>query len=259
LRLCGCRGLRLKAQYGFRLYQGGAVPGREIRVVKTGDWEVEACAGTHVRNTGEIGFIKIIHSERIQDGVERLVYAVGIQALKAVQKNEELLWRVSETLNAPLEKLDKTAEKLVKELKEVKAERRKLVEKLAKQAVAVVSAEPSIEVVREIGGVKLVTRDFGEEINVDVMVQTANEIIKKDDAAVAVFYGSDGKTARIMVMAGKKAVEKGVNAAERRKQNKPIPREKRRHRKTPQKTPHILKGLGQPSQFSNTVFLFQNT
>jgi len=107
-----------ESQYGFRLYQGGAVPGKDIRVVKVGDWEVEACAGTHVRNTGEIGFIKVIHSERIQDGVERLVYAVGIQALKAVQKNEELLWRVSETLNAPLEKLDKTAEKLVKELKE---------------------------------------------------------------------------------------------------------------------------------------------
>jgi len=203
-----------ESQYGFRLYQGGAVPGKEIRVVKVGDWEVEACAGTHVRNTGEIGFIKIIHSERIQDGVERLVYAVGIQALKAVQKNEELLWRVSEILNAPLEKLDKTAEKLVKELKEAKAERRKLVEKLARQAVVGVGAEKGVEVVREISGVRLVTRDFKDEINVDVMVQTANEIIKRDAAAVAVFYGSDGKTARIMVMAGKKAVEKGVNAAE---------------------------------------------
>ncbi|MEM3769748.1 MAG: alanine--tRNA ligase [Candidatus Bathyarchaeia archaeon] len=203
-----------ESQYGFRLYQGGAVPGKEIRVVKVGDWEVEACAGTHVGNTGEIGFIKIIHSERIQDGVERIVYAVGIQALKAVQKNEEFLWRVSETLGAPLEKLNKTAEKLVKELKEAKAERKKLVEKLAKQAVVGVGAEPSLEVVREIGGVRLVARDFKDEINVDLMVQTANEIIRKNDTVVAVFYGSDGKTARIMVMAGKKAVEKGVNAAE---------------------------------------------
>jgi len=30
--------------YGFRLYQGGAVPGKEIRVVKSGEWDVEACA-----------------------------------------------------------------------------------------------------------------------------------------------------------------------------------------------------------------------
>jgi alanyl-tRNA synthetase len=200
--------------YGFRLYQGGAVPGKEIRVVKIGDWEVEACAGTHVQNTGEIGFIKIIHSERIQDGVERLVYSVGVQALKAVQKNEELLWRVSEILNAPLEKLDKTAEKLVKELKEANAERRRLIKEIAKLESVGVSAETEIEVVREISGVKLVLRDFKENIDVNRMVQTANELIKRDDAIVAIFYGADKETARIMVMAGKKAVNKGVNAGE---------------------------------------------
>ncbi|MGB9683761.1 MAG: alanine--tRNA ligase [Candidatus Bathyarchaeales archaeon] len=201
-------------RYGFRLYQGGAVPGKEIRVVKIGDWEVEACAGTHVQNTGEIGFIKIIHSERIQDGVERLVYSVGVQALKAVQKNEELLWRVSEILNAPLEKLDKTAEKFVKELKEANAERRRLIKEIAKLESAGVSAEADIEVVREISGVKLVLRDFKENIDVNRMVQTASELIKRDDTIVAIFYGADEKTARIMVMAGKKAVNKGVNAGE---------------------------------------------
>jgi alanyl-tRNA synthetase len=51
-------------------------------------------------------------------------------------------------------------------------------------------------------------------IDVNRMVQTANEIIKRDEATVALFYGSDGKTARILAMAGKKAVEKGVNASE---------------------------------------------
>jgi alanyl-tRNA synthetase len=39
-----------ESRYGFRLYQGGAVPGKDIRVVKTGDWDVEACAGTHWRD-----------------------------------------------------------------------------------------------------------------------------------------------------------------------------------------------------------------
>ncbi|MEM2953418.1 MAG: alanine--tRNA ligase [Candidatus Bathyarchaeia archaeon] len=199
--------------YGFRLYQGGAVPGKEIRVVKIGDWEVEACAGTHLRNTGEIGFIKIIHSERIQDGVERLVYAVGIHALKAVQKNEELLWRVSEILNAPLEKLDKTAEKLVKELREISAERRKLIKELAEREGTGLTVKTAEEV-REVDGLKLVFRDFKENIDVDRMVQTASELIKKDDSVVAVFYGADGKNARIMVMAGKNAIEKGVNATE---------------------------------------------
>jgi alanyl-tRNA synthetase len=203
-----------ESRYGFRLYQGGAVPGKEIRVVKTGYWDVEACAGTHLNSTGEIGFIKIVYTERVQDGVERLAYAVGLQALKAVQQQERLLWKVSETLNAPLEKLDKTAEKLLKELKEANTERRKLIKELAaKESVALEEAKTA-KASREIGGIKLVKRDFQEMIDVNRMVQTANEIIKRDEATVALFYGSDGKTARILIMAGKTAVEKGVNAGE---------------------------------------------
>jgi alanyl-tRNA synthetase len=199
--------------YGFRLYQGGAIPGKKIRVVKSGDWEVEACAGTHVSNTNEIGFIKIVHSERVQDGVERLDYSVGVAALKSTQENEQLLWRLSEILTAPLEKLDKTAEKVVKELKEANAERRKLVKQIAIQSSAVVEGRPEIET-RQIDNIKLLKRDFKESIDVDRMVQTASEIIKRDEATVTIFYGTDGKNARIMVMAGKTAVEKGVNANE---------------------------------------------
>jgi alanyl-tRNA synthetase len=199
--------------YGFRLYQGGAIPGKKIRVVKSGDWEVEACAGTHVENTGEIGLIKIVHSERVQDGVERLDYSVGISALEATQENEQLLWKLSEILTAPLEKLDNTAEKLVKELKEANAERRKLIKELAARESAGLEAK-ALEEREEINGIKLVKRDFQEEIGVERMVQTASEIIKKDDATVTIFYGTDGKNARIMVMAGKLALKKGVNANE---------------------------------------------
>ena len=202
-----------ESRYGFRLYQGGAVPGKEIRVVATGDWDVEACAGTHLKSTGEIGFIKIIHSERVQDGVERLVYAVGAQALKVVQENERLLWKVAEILNAPLEKLDKTAERLVRELKEANAERRRLIKELAAKESAVLSEKPE-EKAETIDGVKVVLRDFGESTDVDRMVQTASEIIKKDESVTVIFYGVDGKSARIMVMVGKEALEKGVNANE---------------------------------------------
>jgi alanyl-tRNA synthetase len=197
--------------YGFRLYQGGAVPGKEIRVVKIGEWDVEACAGTHLKNTGEIGFIKIVHSDRIQDGVERLVYSVGMHALKAVQKNEELLWKLSEILNSPLDKLDKTAENLIEKLKELNAERKRLIKELAQRESAVSAKK---EEAKEINGIKLFLRSFGEDMDVNRMVQTASEMIKRDPSTVTVFYSSKGKNARIMVMAGNKAVEKGVNAGE---------------------------------------------
>ena len=202
-----------ESKYGFRLYQGGAVPGKDIRVVKTGDWDVEACAGTHLKSTGEIGFLKMVYTERIQDGVERLGYAVGLHALKAVQEEELLLWKISETLSASIEKLDKTAEKLVKELKEANSEKRKLIKELAAKESAIGTAETAA-VAEEIGGVTLVKRDFHEEIDVNRMVQTANEMIKRNVATVTLFYAADGKNARIVVIAGEEAVKKGVNAGE---------------------------------------------
>ncbi|MDH7563531.1 MAG: alanine--tRNA ligase, partial [Candidatus Bathyarchaeota archaeon] len=199
--------------YGFRLYQGGAVPGKEIRVVRAGDWDVEACAGTHLANTGEIEFIKIIHTERVQDGVERLTYSTGISAVKAVQSTERLVWKLAETLNAPIDKLNKTAEKLVKELKEANAEKRRLLKDLAERESRSLETKEA-EGVEEVDGVKIVKRDFKESIDVDLMIQTANEIVKRDDTAVALFSAADDKNARIIVVAGKTALEKGVDAGE---------------------------------------------
>jgi alanyl-tRNA synthetase len=197
-----------ESRYGFRLYQGGAVPGKDIRVVKTGDWDVEACAGTHLGQTSEVGFVKIVYTERVQDGVERLGYAVGLKALKAVQGQESLLWRVSEALTSPIDKLDKTAEKIVKELKETNVEKRKLIKELAASAVG----QTQIKSENEINGVTVVKGDFGEVIDVDRMLRTGSEIIKRSEKTVILFYGSDGKTCRLMVMAGETAVQKGINA-----------------------------------------------
>ena len=76
-------------KYDFRIYQGGVVPGKEIRIVNILDVDVEACGGTHVNRTGEIGLIKILKSERIQDGVERLEFVAGNIALSLLQNQEK--------------------------------------------------------------------------------------------------------------------------------------------------------------------------
>jgi len=200
-------------QYGFRLYQGGAVPGKEIRVVKTGDWEVEACGGTHLKNTGEIGFIKILHTERIQDGVERIVFSAGIPALKAVQENEKMFWSVAEVLEAPLYKVAETAKRVVGEWREAKREKERLLKELVARETAKVGEESETVKVEEIGGLKFVRQEF-EGVDVDRMIMLANEYMKKDSKAVVVFCGADDKIARLVVMAGEEAVKRGINASE---------------------------------------------
>jgi alanyl-tRNA synthetase len=200
-----------EARHGFRLYQGGAVPGKEIRVVKVGDWEVEACAGTHVKNTGEIGFIKILHTERVQDGVERLVYATGRYAVEASQENEKLLRQLSRALDAPLQKILPTTKRLLNEWKHARRENRRLIDELATlQSGRDLDQEPRTE---EIEGLKLVIQEF-DPPNIDRMIKTASKLTEKDAAAVALFYGQDADTARFVVMAGEAATKRGVNASD---------------------------------------------
>ena len=54
-------------KYGFRIYQGGVVPVKSVRIVSIGDLDIEACGGTHVANTSDIEQIKITKTKRIQD------------------------------------------------------------------------------------------------------------------------------------------------------------------------------------------------
>jgi len=80
-----------EAKYGFRLYQGGAVPGKKLRIVDIKDFDVEACGGTHVDVTGDIGHISIIKSSKIQDGIVRLEFVAGNAAKKADESNNRLV------------------------------------------------------------------------------------------------------------------------------------------------------------------------
>jgi len=198
--------------YGFRLYQGGVVPGREIRVVKSGDWDVEACGGTHLKNTGELGFIKILHTERIQDGVERIIFSAGLPALKAIQTNDTLLSELSEVLNAPQDKLVKAAKRFVDEWKEARQDKKRLIAELARKEASKTGTTDAAETV-SFNGINYLTRKF-EHIDLDRMIKVGSELTKKDPKLVTVFYGADQKTARIVIMAGKEAVKQGINASQ---------------------------------------------
>jgi alanyl-tRNA synthetase len=79
---------KAEEKFGFILYQGGAVPGKNVRVVEIPGFDVEACGGTHLDYTGEVGEIKLLKSSKLQDGVVRIEFVAG-KAVKSVQKEEK--------------------------------------------------------------------------------------------------------------------------------------------------------------------------
>jgi alanyl-tRNA synthetase len=86
-------------KYGMNIYQGGAVPGKTIRIVEINGLDVEACAGTHLKNTSEVGKIKILRSTKIQDGVVRIEFVAGRRAEKELGKKNEILEEISKLLD----------------------------------------------------------------------------------------------------------------------------------------------------------------
>jgi alanyl-tRNA synthetase len=105
-------------RFGFTLYQGGAVPGRELRIVEIEGVDVEACGGTHCTHTSEVGAIALLDVDRIQDGVVRLTYASGERALDLRDEHEEILKEAARRLGVPVPQLPSGVDRLLAEIEE---------------------------------------------------------------------------------------------------------------------------------------------
>ena len=104
-------------QFGFELYQGGPPKHSQIRIIKIGDHDVQACGGTHHDNTGEVSELRIIRSSQVQDGVERLQIVAGETAREHARIQERLLNESSEVLGVSPEDLPSAVSRFFDEWK----------------------------------------------------------------------------------------------------------------------------------------------
>ena len=107
-------------RFGFTLYQGGAVPGKELRIVEIEGFDVEACGGTHCTHTSEVGAIAVLGVDRIQDGVVRLTYASGERALELREEHEAILTEAARRLGVPVDHLPQGIDRLLAEVEETR-------------------------------------------------------------------------------------------------------------------------------------------
>jgi alanyl-tRNA synthetase len=189
--------------FGFRLYQGGTIPGKEIRVVDMGDWDVEACGGTHLSNTSETGLIKILSSERIQDGVERLVYSVGPYALEEVQRRDRILIDSSEILGTSIDKIIESIKIDQERTKSLKIQLERFQQQISQER-----AEKLIKGSKKIGELKLVY--FSDDVDLDFLIELGNNLERFESNIIAIMFSKlEGRSA---VKAGREAVKKGIHA-----------------------------------------------
>jgi len=119
-------------QFGFRLYQGGVVPGNELRVVNIEGVDTEACCGTHCDSTGEVGWIKLVKTQRISDGIVRLYYVAHEKAITKMNDEQGILNDLCEMWSIDKGSLVQTGQRFFGEYKKNNA----LIDKQDKQILS---------------------------------------------------------------------------------------------------------------------------
>jgi len=189
---------RTKAEqkYGFSLYQGGVPPGRDIRIVKVAG-DIEACAGTHCRTTGEVGVIKIIRVEHIQDGIERIEFTAGVAAIYYMQHLEQIVTSSAEVLSVQPDNLPATVTRFFTEWKDQKKE-------IERMSSKVVELEMQSLVAESIEGVPVVIRRI--DLPQKELAQLATSVSEK--GGIALLAGV-GDTVRVVLASGEPRVNAG--------------------------------------------------
>ena len=118
---------RTKAEkmYGMQIYQGGAVPGKKLRIVDIIGTDIECCGGTHLTNTEQAEKIKILKTTKISDSVVRIEFVAGKAAQSEEKKDEELITTLKSLLNCEENQIPARTQELFSKWKKVKKLKKK--------------------------------------------------------------------------------------------------------------------------------------
>jgi alanyl-tRNA synthetase len=179
-----------------------------VRVVSMGEFSKELCGGTHLENTAQTGFVKIIGEESIAKGIRRITALTGLAAVARAQRDEGLLRRIGGTLRAAAEELPDRVETLAKQVRE-----------LQKKASAAPKADglgvdQLVANAVEVQGVKIVAADVPGGTP-----QSLRELIdqlRRKAAPVAVLLGTKQEEGKVMLIAAlsRDLVDRGLDSVQ---------------------------------------------
>jgi alanyl-tRNA synthetase len=125
--------------------------GDRVRVVKIGDFSTELCGGTHLDQTGQLGFFKVETEGAVGSGVRRIEAVSGTSAMQAVARRERVLREAADILKiAPAD----VPQRLRKLLNEQRALEKELATLQGRQAAS--KADDLLTGARQVNGIAVV-------------------------------------------------------------------------------------------------------
>ncbi|MGC1676210.1 MAG: alanine--tRNA ligase, partial [Candidatus Binataceae bacterium] len=169
--------------------------GDVVRVVRMGDFSVELCGGTHVSRTGDVGFFKLEAESGVAAGVRRVEAVTGQGALESIRRQEKILAEIAGKLGARDSAALDRLEKILAREKDLEKKLRALEQKLASGAGGSAAAD---ETVREVAGVKIVTRR-ADGVDPRALREMADRMRQKYPSSV-IALGSDTGDGKVAIL-----------------------------------------------------------
>jgi len=187
-------------KYGFKIYQGGIVPVKSVRIVSIEDFDIEACGGTHVKKTGEIELIKITKAKRIQDGVVRIEFVSGATALDYTKQHDANMTKKSTELKEKLELKEKRRE----QKQELRERFPVLVDNIIQSEVGTNNVD-GINVDMTASGKPNFCSTMNEQYDEFFHISLGEKLIEKDPWMVYCGIFEDGDKIRVIIYSGEQA------------------------------------------------------
>ena len=176
--------------------------GDVVRVVNMGDYSIEFCGGTHVKNTNEIMAFKILSESGVAAGVRRIEALTSKGLIRYYDNLEKKLNEAAKVLKATPDNLAEKIAHLTAENKALHSEVESLKSKLAQDAMGDV-----MDQVQEIKGVKLLAAEV-DGVDMNGLRDLGDQLKEKlGEGVVVLASGNDGKNPAGIQEALKKAAE----------------------------------------------------
>ena len=112
----------------------------ELRLIDISDFDLTACGGTHVRQTGQIGCILLRKTEKVRQGY-RVEFVAGLRAVAAARRDFTTLTEAAALFSAHIYEVPRQATKALEEIKTLRKQGAQFLEELAAAQAAALLAE----------------------------------------------------------------------------------------------------------------------
>lgn len=163
-----------------------------IRLVEIADYDLNACGGTHVRSTGQIGGLLLRGMEKTSRGF-RVSFACGLRAVAAAREDLTTLSRASTFLSIGNVDVPAAIERMKAEAKAAEKERQKLRDELAGYHAARLAVE-----VQPRDGLRFVRRTFTDRDSEYVRL-LASKLASSAPRTIALLASAENWPARVVL------------------------------------------------------------